>query len=669
MSPSSEVHQLRHDSQREYAAWLHRQVPERFRSDVIPPDPEGLYSFPPCLVPECERVAVRMPERLCRPHSAQRRQRAAHLPVAQFVRQARPSPVSGRSRDGDDARGIFRMSLASKPVVRSELALGLSLRAQGHGAPLRASAFNALARGMDELGFHSILEVGHGTVLREKLADSCGSRASALALLDQVALAIRNARGDDNVRISLGKRRGGSNRYSAHQDIVQPWLRNLVRRWSQYRLNTEAASPQHAGQQESMVVTFAQWCEGQDVTCPADLTRPLLLRWLGHVQSMTNPKTGKKLSGTYRAKFVSAIENFVAVVRAEFDASVPANAVYLRGERPNRDVATPRFLEPRIIDTLRARESLALIEDPGHRLAILIMMHVGLRAGHTCSLPLDCLLDLNTGDSNDKWALTFVDTKSNRNITLPIGPEVATAIRQHQATLRRTAEEVGAMMPTQLFPNPRAYRTGQLAPETINVTIARWVAKLDLREASGSLVNVTPHRFRHTFATEMLERGVPIDVVRELLGHRSLASTQVYATVTDRRLRSEWEKARVVNVRGESVALPTGGAGDAEWLLHRIGKAVQPLSNGWCGLPIQQTCPHANACLDCDHFMTSKEFLPVLRQQHDEHARFVSKAEREGHLRIAEINQRPMRNLERIIAAVEKDESCQPEKSAKPRCA
>jgi integrase len=377
---------------------------------------------------------------------------------------------------------------------------------------------------------------------------------------------------------------------------------------------------------------------------------------------MTNPKTGVKLSGTYRAKYVGAVENFVTIVRAEFDATVPANAGYLRGERPDRDVPTPRFLEPRIIDTLRKEENLALISDPAHRLAIRIMIHAGLRAGHTCSLPFDCLLDMNRGGTNDKWALTFVDTKSNRNVTLPIAPEVANAIRQHQDALH-SAGDSATMIPARLFPNPRAHKTGQLAPEMINVTIARWVAGLGLREADGKLVNVTPHRFRHTFATEMLERGVPIDVVKELLGHRSLVSTQVYATVTSQRLRSEWEKSRVVNIRGESVALPTGQAADAEWLLHRIGKAVQPLSNGYCGLPIQQTCPHANACLDCDHFMTSKDFLPILRQQHEEHARFVSKAEREGHLRIAEINQRPMRNLERIIAAVEEDDSCLPDKS------
>jgi hypothetical protein len=176
MTAPSNVLPLRQDSEHEYAAWIDRQVPERFHADAIPPDPLGLYSYPPCLVPQCDRVSAKMPERLCRPHSTQRRQQAPDLPVAKFVRQAKPSPVGGRSQDGDAARGIFRMTLVGNPVVRSELALGLSLRAQPEaGAPLRASAFNALARALDDLRIRSVLEVPPDSPLQEQLARRCGS--------------------------------------------------------------------------------------------------------------------------------------------------------------------------------------------------------------------------------------------------------------------------------------------------------------------------------------------------------------------------------------------------------------------------------------------------------------------------------------------------------------
>lgn len=633
-----------------YREWLTRLVPEAFLREHVGPDPHGIYSPPPCLVVNCSRMS-RSALGLCRVHVAELAQSGGGLDTFLQVADAQRERVGNRSKSGIYGRGIFDFGAVAKSTVRVELAYGLSKRADrdnGYG-PALPDAFNRLVAALNKVGVNSVLDLTDEQ--QDRILTLCGGRSSSVrAMLRQTVNEIHIAQGDNDVQIRLGSRRGGSSRYSRHQDIAQPWFRDLVARWVQFRLNTEAASPQHIGQQESMLVEFADWCTSMDVSSPAEFTRELLVAWLKHVRKLKNGRTDEPASAGYRAKFVTTVEQFIEVVRVEFDPRVPSNARYLAGERPRRAIPQPRFLEPRIIETLRQPENLELINDPAHRLAIMIMMHVGIRAGHTCALPFDCLRDLNTGATTDKWALSFIDTKSERNMMLPVAPEIAAAIRDHQA--RQIASRGSA--PERLFRNPRAYKTGQLAPEQLNVTLGRWVAELDLREVDGSLVKVTPHRFRHTFATEMLEKGVPIDVVSQLLGHRTLASTQIYATVTNKRLREEWEKSQVVNVRGEVIALPTGPAADAEWLLHRIGKATQPLANGYCGLPIQQTCPHANACLDnCDHFMTTKDFLPALIEQRDTHARFVSKAEREGHLRIAEINRRPLENLNRIINTVE----------------
>ena len=53
----------------------------------------------------------------------------------------------------------------------------------------------------------------------------------------------------------------------------------------------------------------------------------------------------------------------------------------------------------------------------------------------------------------------------------------------------------------------------------------------------------------------------------------------------------------------------------AQWAKTRYGIATQTLPNGYCGLPLQRTCPHANACLTCPVFLTGPEFLPELREQ------------------------------------------------------
>jgi ferredoxin len=187
--------------------------------------------------------------------------------------------------------------------------------------------------------------------------------------------------------------------------------------------------------------------------------------------------------------------------------------------------------------------------------------------------------------------------------------------------------------------------------------LTRWLAGCDIRDEHGQPVHLTPHQWRHTFATRLINRDVPQEVVRVLLDHDSMQMTAHYARITDQTVRRRWEQATRVNIKGERVTIdPDGPLAQAQWAKTRYGIATQTLPNGYCGLPIQKSCPHANACLTCPVFITGPEFLPELREQRHRTLTLIDGAELSGQARVAEMNRRVLTNLDRMITEIEKDD-------------
>jgi ferredoxin len=154
----------------------------------------------------------------------------------------------------------------------------------------------------------------------------------------------------------------------------------------------------------------------------------------------------------------------------------------------------------------------------------------------------------------------------------------------------------------------------------------------------------------------LINRDVPQEVVRRILDHDSPVMTAHYARLHDTTIRRHWEAARRVNTRGETVSLdPAGPLAEAAWAKQRVGRATQALPNGYCGLPVVQTCPHANACLTCPMFITTAEFLPQHREQHQQVLQIITAAQARGQTRLVEMNQQVADNLHAIITALDGD--------------
>jgi integrase len=79
----------------------------------------------------------------------------------------------------------------------------------------------------------------------------------------------------------------------------------------------------------------------------------------------------------------------------------------------------------------------------------------------------------------------------------------------------------------------------------------------DIRDELSRQVHVTPHQWRHTFGTRLINNEVPQETVRRLMDHDSHAMTSHYARLSEKTIRQQRESARKANIAGEQLATDT----------------------------------------------------------------------------------------------------------------
>jgi integrase len=433
------------------------------------------------------------------------------------------------------------------------------------------------------------------------------------------------------------------------EPITQPWLKALAKRWARWQLTTGLGAGS-VGDGSRALHRFSAFCARPSVGVDtlAQVDRPLLERYLADLHT--------EMAGrNYHTYHVSAINAFLlAIHQHHWDDSLPTSAMLFREDFPKRGDRLPRALAEQVMTQVEHPASLARWNNPDYRLVTLILMRCGLRVHDALNLPADCIVR----DADQAPYLRYYNHKMKREALVPIDEELNQQIRdQRQRCQTRWPDGIPI-----LFPRPTANLTGHrpLSSGTYRGSLNRWLRRCDIRDAHDQPVRLTPHQWRHTLGTRLINRDVPQEVVRKILDHDSPEMTAHYARLHDTTVRRHWEAARTVNVSGDTVIFdPTGPLADAVWAKERLSRATQALPNGYCGLPSVRSCPHANACLTCPMFLITAEFLPHHRCHHQQTLQMIATAEARGQTRIAEMNRQIATNLEKIITALETDKDSQ----------
>jgi hypothetical protein len=138
---------------------------------------------------------------------------------------------------------------------------------------------------------------------------------------------------------------------------------------------------------------------------------------------------------------------------------------------------------------------------------------------------------------------------------------------------------------------------------------------------AAGVPGVHPHRLRHTLATQAINRGMRLEAIAALLGHRKMEMTLIYARIANRVVADEYAavSAKIDALYGQPPALPADYETTGMARLRRETHA-RMLGNGLCARPAELDCRMESACETCSYFRTGTEFLPVLTRQRD-HAR------------------------------------------------
>ena len=240
----------------------------------------------------------------------------------------------------------------------------------------------------------------------------------------------------------------------------------------------------------------------------------------GFVASLSRSEyaEGKRYHPSSVARALAAVRMFHLFLLREGEAS----------GNPSEGVVRPKV--PRLLPRpLSQQEVGAILDAPGEadpagirdRAILETLYGAGLRISELVGLDVD-EVDLDEGSVR-------VMGKGSKERIVPLGRFAVRALESY--LIRSRPVLASTKSGAALFLNQRGGRlTRQGATRVLKGAAVR----------SGLTKRVTPHTLRHSFATHLLEGGADVRVVQELLGHASLATTQIYTLVTGERLREEY---------------------------------------------------------------------------------------------------------------------------------
>ena len=384
-------------------------------------------------------------------------------------------------------------------------------------------------------------------------------------------------------------------------DSVAPALAEVARRYVEQV--TVSLRPNTVKHIEHDLRRFTTWITDTYplVTSCADLERVHIEAFKTWLSTTPRSRTGKPLNRV-------SIKNSLINLHCFFDRitewgypNAPVRPLVFIGDLPIIDKPLPRFLDDAAASKL-ARAARATEADPLSRLIVELLARTGIRRGELLALTVDAVVQIGSA-----YWLRIPIGKLHNDRYIPLHPQLKELLDDWVSCHR---------------PGPGQLRTNRLLVEHNRpIGSHRVTAALDRIAATAGIGHITAHQLRHTLATQAINRGMSLDAIAALLGHKTLAMTMVYARIADRTVADQYFAVteKVEALYGQPRQLPSNDEG-SEMRKLRAEMHRRLLGNGYCARPVELDCHFESICESCSCFLTTPEFRPTLQAQRDDAA-------------------------------------------------
>ena len=345
---------------------------------------------------------------------------------------------------------------------------------------------------------------------------------------------------------------------------------------------------------------FTCWLAATDpqVTSCTDLRREHLEAYKTWLANTPTPRTGAPLNRVSVKNTLINLHCYFTRTAEWGYPDAPIRPLLFVGDLPLIDKPLPRFLDDAAATKLlRAARA---DPDPLSRLIVELLARTGIRRGELLNLTVDAVVQIGSS-----YWLRIPIGKLHNDRYIPLHPDLKTLLDDWVEHHR-----------------PPRLRTRRLLVEHHRpISNHRITAALDRHAADAGIAHVTAHQLRHTLATQAINRGMSLDAIAALLGHKTLAMTMVYARIADRTVAEQYFAVteKVESLYGQPAQLP---ATDETTEMRKLRAEMhrRMLGNGYCARPVELDCHFESICEACSFFVTTIEFRPTLQAQRDDAA-------------------------------------------------